>query len=93
MLSYVFPYTDMSSIKLIALKNVPLIEPNDNLVDIIIESLDSTNTSIDSGDIFVIAQKIVSKSENRYKYLDQVVVTNDTDKLAKRLVKIQDYFN
>ena len=87
MLSYVFPYTDMSSIKLIALKNVPLIEPNDNLVDIIIESLDSTNTSIDSGDVFVIAQKIVSKSENRYKYLDQVVVTNETDKLAKKIGK------
>ena len=87
MLSYVFPYTDMSSIKLIALKNVPLIEPNDNLVDIIIESLDSTNTSIDSGDIFVIAQKIVSKSENRYKYLDQVVVTNETDQLAKKIGK------
>ena len=86
-LSYVFSYIDMSSIKLIALENIPFIEPNDNLVEIIVESLHSTNTSIESGDIFVIAQKIVSKSENRYKYLDEVAVSNETNQLAKKIGK------
>ena len=54
----------MNSIQLTAIENFPLVEPNDNLVNMIIDCIASSDISIDDGDIFVIAQKIISKSEN-----------------------------
>ena len=56
----------MNSLKLIALDNFPLVEPDDNLINLIHSSINENNLNIEDGDIFVIAQKIVSKSENRY---------------------------
>ncbi len=56
----------MDHLKLIALKDFPLIQVDDDLSSIIIESIANNNLFIESGDVFVIAQKIISKSENRY---------------------------
>ena len=67
----------MNSLKLIALDNFPLIEPNDNLINLIHSSINENNLNIEDGDIFVIAQKIVSKSENRYVDLNTVEVSSD----------------
>lgn len=77
----------MNSLKLIALDNFPLIEPNDNLINLIYNTIDENNLIIDDGDIFVIAQKIVSKSENRYIDLDAVKVTTDAEEMASKLNK------
>ena len=62
----------MNSLKLIALEQFPLIEPLDNLVEIIYESIKSNKIGIDDNDVFVIAQKIISKSENRYLNLSLI---------------------
>tara|TARA_B100000965_G_scaffold49067_1_gene36090 strand:- start:3036 stop:3797 length:762 start_codon:yes stop_codon:yes gene_type:complete len=77
----------MNSIQLTAIENFPLIKPNDNLVNIIIDCIASSDISIDDGDIFVIAQKIVSKSENRYIDLKSVKVDIDTNELALTINK------
>lgn len=50
---------------LTTLKNLPIIHQNDNLVDILIQALQSMNIKIKNGDILVLAQKIVSKAEGR----------------------------
>ena len=57
----------MNHLKLIALKDFPLVKPLDNLPILIIESIKLNKIDIEDGDVFIIAQKIVSKSENRYK--------------------------
>lgn len=49
------------------------IEVNDDLSSLIIESANLNNIQINNHDIIVIAQKIISKSENRSFYLDDVV--------------------
>lgn len=49
------------------------IEVNDDLSSLIIESANLNNIQINNHDIIVIAQKIISKSENRSFYLDEVV--------------------
>ena len=49
----------MNSIQLIALNNFPSIKPYDDLVEIIIKSLNSNNISIDDMDVIVVAQKII----------------------------------
>jgi coenzyme F420-0:L-glutamate ligase/coenzyme F420-1:gamma-L-glutamate ligase len=49
-----------------------MIAPGDDLADIVVLAMQRAGTAPESGDIVVIAQKIVSKSENRYVDLAQV---------------------
>lgn len=71
----------MLEVKLIGLPNFPLIQENDNLGDII------TNNYADlfeSGDILVIAQKVVSKAEGRILDLRTLKVSKEAENLAKK---------
>ena len=77
----------MNSIQLIALENFPLIEPNNDLVEIIVKSIKSNNLLIDDMDIIVIAQKIISKAENRYIDLDKIHISKKANKLALKMNK------
>ena len=77
----------MNSIQLIALENFPLIEPNNDLVEIIVKSIKSNNLLIDDMDIIVIAQKIISKAENRYIDLDKIHISEEANKLALKMNK------
>ena len=77
----------MNSIQLIALNDFPSIEPYDDLVKIILKSINSNNISIDDKDVIVIAHKIVSKAENRYLDLNKIAVSEDAKKLAIDLNK------
>ena len=53
------------SLLLTALSDFPLIRPSDDLAGLILQSLSHNNLRLESGDVLVLAQKIVSKSENR----------------------------
>jgi coenzyme F420-0:L-glutamate ligase/coenzyme F420-1:gamma-L-glutamate ligase len=64
--------TMIKSITYTALPDIPMIEPGDDLVEIIADGVTRIGISVNGGDIFVIAQKIVSKAEDRYVYLDDV---------------------
>ena len=60
------------SLSLIAVPDIPLIRPGDDLAAIILERMQAAGLSLQSGDILVIAQKIVSKAEGRLVRLDDV---------------------
>lgn len=75
------------SITYTALPEVPLIQPGDDLVQIIAEGVARVGIEVVAGDVFVLAQKIVSKSENRYVYLDSVVPSARALELAKTVGK------
>lgn len=77
----------MKNLELIAIERIPLIEPGDDLVSIIIEAIKEQKIQLNSGDILVLAQKVVSKSENRYAYLKEVVPTSEAFKIAKNTDK------
>jgi coenzyme F420-0:L-glutamate ligase / coenzyme F420-1:gamma-L-glutamate ligase len=47
------------------LPHIPLIQPGDDLAGLILSSLKQAEISLQDGDILVLAQKIVSKAENR----------------------------
>ena len=70
-----------------------MISPGDDIADIIIHNLKTNKISIHNGDILTIAQKIISKSENRYRKLSNIKPTkkakNVGDKISKdpRLVQ------
>jgi coenzyme F420-0:L-glutamate ligase/coenzyme F420-1:gamma-L-glutamate ligase len=54
------------TITLVAVPGIPLIKPRDPLASILIDALKAANLPLVSGDIIVVAQKIVSKAEDRY---------------------------
>ena len=58
------------------------IEPNDDLSKIILESLRLSNVQIYDNDIIVVAQKIVSKSENRLRDLRNIIPSPKSIRLA-----------
>ena len=59
-------------VQLSAVAGVPLIEPGDDLGEQLLGALDANQIALQSGDVLVIAQKIVSKAEGRYRNLDDV---------------------
>ena len=53
------------SLILTPLQYIPLIRQGDNLADLIVHSIPQNDMTIEDGDIIVLAQKIVSKTEGR----------------------------
>ena len=75
----------MKSLELLALNNFPLIKPGDNLASIILKSILKNQLIINDNDIIVIAQKVVSKAENRYVDLEKIKISDDAINLASKL--------
>ena len=61
-----------SAVEIIPLTGMPEIVPGDDLASVIIEAVARCSLSIERGNIFVVAQKIVSKSEGKIVKLDSV---------------------
>ena len=60
----------MNEITIIPVKNFPEINAGDDLIELLINSLEDSNVSIEENDIIVLTQKIVSKSESRLRNLE-----------------------
>lgn len=75
------------SINLIPINNIPEIKPKDNLAKIIAQTLQKNKIEIMGNDILVIAQKIVSKAENRIINLADVKPTKFAKSVAKETAK------
>jgi coenzyme F420-0:L-glutamate ligase / coenzyme F420-1:gamma-L-glutamate ligase len=69
------------------LTGLPLVEPGDNIAGLIQNELRRLKMKIESGDVFVIAQKIVSKSEGRLVNLTQVTPSVEAIELADKVQK------
>ena len=74
-------------LELIALDGYPLVEPGDDVAAQIIQALLSNGVSLETGDVIAIAQKIVSKAEDRYFTLSEVEPSEDAKTLAQRVDK------
>jgi coenzyme F420-0:L-glutamate ligase / coenzyme F420-1:gamma-L-glutamate ligase len=60
------------SLEIIGLNNFKYVQPGDNIASMIVEYCQKQEIVINNDDIFVITQKIVSKSENRYRNLKDI---------------------
>ena len=67
---------------MISLPDIPLVKPGDDLADLIIQSVGKLGTQLLEGDILVVAQKIISKSEGREVSLKNVVPSSAASDLA-----------
>ena len=75
----------MNHLSIRALEEFPLINPGDNLSSIILDSIEDNDITIDDGDVILLAQKIISKSENRFKNLSEINPSEKALKLGNRL--------
>ncbi len=70
-------------VSLFAPDGFPLVEPGDDLAALIAATLAHNDLELQAGDVVVVAQKIVSKAENRYIHLNQVTVSPEAEQLAR----------
>jgi coenzyme F420-0:L-glutamate ligase/coenzyme F420-1:gamma-L-glutamate ligase len=77
----------MQRLEMYALPDFPLVEPGDDLVKQIAQSLHDAEMVLQNGDVLVIAQKIISKSENRYVWLKQIKPGLEARELAQKTDK------
>jgi coenzyme F420-0:L-glutamate ligase/coenzyme F420-1:gamma-L-glutamate ligase len=74
-------------LELIALENFPLVQPGDDLGQLLVESLAANKLTLQAGDVLIIAQKIVSKAEGRYVRLADVEAGPEAIALAAEAAK------
>lgn len=72
---------------LIALKGIPLVQPGADLSSLIADALTRLGETLVDGDILVVAQKIVSKSENRLVEIATITPSTQAETLAKLVDK------
>jgi coenzyme F420-0:L-glutamate ligase/coenzyme F420-1:gamma-L-glutamate ligase len=71
--------------ELIAVEGLPEVRPGDDLGELI-----SSRSKLESGDVLVVAQKVVSKSEGRLVSLRTVTASEEAVRIASRLVASPD---
>lgn len=76
------PETKVNRVEFIAPRHIGLIHEGDDLVASILAAFRQDDIELRNGDIVVIAQKIVSKAEGRFVYLDDVTSSPKARELA-----------
>ncbi len=74
----------MDSLEIMPLTGLPLIRPGDNLAQLLVDAARRVKAGIRKGDVLVVGQKAVSKSEGRLVDIDQVRPSNKALELARR---------
>ena len=71
------------SARLTAIPGIPLVKPGDNLARQLIKALEEARIEPCDDDVIVIAQKVVSKAENRYVNLEDIEPSKRARDLAE----------
>ena len=75
------------ALSLFALPGIPMVQPDDDLAALIADGFARAGEAAAAGDVLVVAQKIVSKSEGRYANLAEVEPGAEARELAARADK------
>lgn len=76
-----------TAVKLSAVPGIPMIEPGDDLADVLVDCLRRADIAPRDQDVLVVAQKIVSKAEGRYVDLNDVEPSPRAVRLAATVGK------
>jgi coenzyme F420-0:L-glutamate ligase/coenzyme F420-1:gamma-L-glutamate ligase len=71
------------SLILTPIENIPLIEPGNDIASILISAINKGGIGMHNGDVIVLAQKVISKAEDRLVNLTTVQPTERAIELAK----------
>ena len=75
------------SVTFSAIPDIPMIEPGDDLVNIVLSAVTRAEADIQTGDVLIIAQKVFSKAEGRYAILEEVEPTAEAVTLGEATEK------
>jgi coenzyme F420-0:L-glutamate ligase/coenzyme F420-1:gamma-L-glutamate ligase len=75
------------TLTLTGISSIPIIKPGDNLGAMILHAAEETGIQLQANDVFVLAQKIVSKAEDRFVNLTQVEPSQEAAELAEKVNK------
>ena len=70
------------TLQLHALPGIPLVQPGDDVYQLIVDALQRSGQQLVDGDLLVVAQKIISKSEGCYVDLAEVTAGPEALDLA-----------
>ena len=76
-----------AELSIAALAGIPLVQPGDDVAQLILQGLAVSGLALQRGDVLVIAQKIVSKSEGRNVNLRDVMPSARANELAPAVDK------
>ncbi len=76
-----------SKVSIVGVEGIPLIGPEDDIAGLLIAGMEAQGLAPAAGDIVVIAQKIVSKSEGRLLDLNSVEPSREARQLARETGK------
>jgi coenzyme F420-0:L-glutamate ligase/coenzyme F420-1:gamma-L-glutamate ligase len=76
-----------SRAQLLALGGIPVVQPGDDLAAIITDALEAEGVRLHAGDVIVVAQKIVSKAEDRFVALAKVTPSARALEIARETGK------
>jgi len=77
----------MDIIKIIAVENLPLIEPGDSLAELISNAAKKQGTPLQEDDVIVVTHVVVSKSEGNIINLDEVAPSDKAKEIARQTNK------
>jgi len=73
----------VKKMEVIGLSDFPMVRPGDDLGELIVKVAKKNGVELESGDIIVVSQKVVSKAENRIINLEDVVPSKEALFLAE----------
>jgi coenzyme F420-0:L-glutamate ligase/coenzyme F420-1:gamma-L-glutamate ligase len=76
-----------SRAQLLALGGIPVVQPGEDLAAIIADALEREGVRLQAGDVLVVAQKIVSKAEDRFVALATVMPSARATEIARETGK------
>lgn len=74
-----------NEIKIIGLKDIPLVKNGDNIPNILLEAIQLGGLSLSDGDIIVIAQSLISKSIGRIANLNDITPSKEALELHEKM--------
>ena len=77
----------MEAIKIIAVENLPLIKPGDNLAELISNAAKKQGTPLQENDVIVVTHVVVSKAEGNIINLDEVTPSEKAKEIAQQTNK------
>ena len=75
---------DLPKVEIIGVKGMPIIEEGDDLASLIVEAVERMGLNLRDGDILVISQIVVSKSEGRVRRLEEYKPSRFAEEIAER---------
>lgn len=75
------------TIELIGLENIPIVDGASNISQIIKDAIDKQGCSLIHGDIILIAETLISKSESNFINIDELIPSEKAEDLAQKSKK------